>query len=149
METINDVLFGVVSFGLSRYLDHRSPNGNVFTVNCNFMLKSNINLPRTCKITNLSNQSLLVALPEGLRITGVAMINLRQQPGLQVRFFATYFNSCTVNNNFQGGSWNVNFSDGLRNYPKWWKERNQDHGGGTNLAYFFYLFIITKPVLIP
>ncbi|XP_044487737.1 wax ester synthase/diacylglycerol acyltransferase 11-like isoform X2 [Mangifera indica] len=49
--TINDVLFGVVSFGLSRYLDHRSPN----------------------------------ALPEGLRITGVAMINLRQQPGLQAQ----------------------------------------------------------------
>ncbi|KAJ0010398.1 hypothetical protein Pint_33910 [Pistacia integerrima] len=48
--TINDVLFGVVSSGLSRYLDHRSPNE---------------------------------ALPEGIRMTGVAMINLRQQPGLQ------------------------------------------------------------------
>lgn len=47
--TINDVLFGVVSSGLSRYLDHRSPN----------------------------------ALPEGLQITGLAMVNIRQQPGLQ------------------------------------------------------------------
>ncbi|KDO59758.1 hypothetical protein CISIN_1g0129801mg, partial [Citrus sinensis] len=49
--TINDVLFGVVSSGLSRYLDHRSPN----------------------------------ALPEGLRITGLAMVNIRRQPGLQER----------------------------------------------------------------
>ncbi|KAK8518837.1 hypothetical protein V6N13_017895 [Hibiscus sabdariffa] len=47
--TINDVLFGVVSFGLSRYLDHRTPN----------------------------------ALHEGLRMTGVAMVNLRSKPGLQ------------------------------------------------------------------
>lgn len=47
--TINDVLFGVVSSGLSRYLDNRSPN----------------------------------ALPEGLRITGLAMVNIRRQPGLQ------------------------------------------------------------------
>ncbi|KAK8562904.1 hypothetical protein V6N13_018546 [Hibiscus sabdariffa] len=47
--TINDVLFGVVSSGLSRYLDHRTPN----------------------------------ALREGLRMTGVAMVNLRSKPGLQ------------------------------------------------------------------
>ncbi|KAE8007995.1 hypothetical protein FH972_004545 [Carpinus fangiana] len=47
--TINDVLFGVISSGLSRYLDHRSPN----------------------------------ALQEGLRLTGVAMVNLRAQSGLQ------------------------------------------------------------------
>ncbi|XP_021276512.1 O-acyltransferase WSD1-like isoform X2 [Herrania umbratica] len=47
--TINDVLFGVVSSGLSRYLDHRTPN----------------------------------ALHEGLRMTGVAMVNLRAQTGLQ------------------------------------------------------------------
>ncbi|KAL3651778.1 hypothetical protein CASFOL_004780 [Castilleja foliolosa] len=47
--TINDVLFGIISCGLSRYLDIRSPN----------------------------------ALPEGLRITGVAMVNLRPQAGLQ------------------------------------------------------------------
>ncbi|KAK1560361.1 hypothetical protein Q3G72_025762 [Acer saccharum] len=47
--TINDVLFGVVSSGLSRYLDHRSPN----------------------------------ALRNGLRLTGLAMVNLREQPGLQ------------------------------------------------------------------
>ncbi|OMO74101.1 hypothetical protein CCACVL1_16981 [Corchorus capsularis] len=47
--TINDVLFGVVSSGLSRYLDHRTPN----------------------------------AMHEGLRMTGVAMVNLRAQPGLQ------------------------------------------------------------------
>ncbi|KAL2489230.1 O-acyltransferase (WSD1-like) family protein [Forsythia ovata] len=46
--TINDVLFGVVSSGLSRYLDIRSPK----------------------------------AL-QGLRFTGVAMVNLRPQPGLQ------------------------------------------------------------------
>ncbi|XP_062177559.1 wax ester synthase/diacylglycerol acyltransferase 11-like [Alnus glutinosa] len=47
--TINDVLFGVISSGLSRYLDHRRPN----------------------------------ALREGLRLTGVAMVNLREQSGLQ------------------------------------------------------------------
>ncbi|CAL2279148.1 unnamed protein product [Prunus armeniaca] len=47
--TINDVLFGVISSGLSRYLDHRTTN----------------------------------ALPEGLQITGIAMVNLREQPGLQ------------------------------------------------------------------
>ncbi|KAG8364248.1 hypothetical protein BUALT_Bualt19G0108400 [Buddleja alternifolia] len=47
--TINDVLFGILSCGLSRYLDVRSPK----------------------------------ALPEGLQITGVAMVNLRPQAGLQ------------------------------------------------------------------
>ncbi|GAV83799.1 WES_acyltransf domain-containing protein/DUF1298 domain-containing protein [Cephalotus follicularis] len=47
--TINDVLFGVISFGLSRYLERRSPN----------------------------------ALKEGHRLTGVSMVNLREQPGLQ------------------------------------------------------------------
>ncbi|KAL1557948.1 wax ester synthase/diacylglycerol acyltransferase 5-like [Salvia divinorum] len=47
--TINDVLFGVITCGLSRYLDMRSPK----------------------------------ALPEGLRITGLAMVNLRPQSGLQ------------------------------------------------------------------
>ncbi|KAJ8747581.1 hypothetical protein K2173_014427 [Erythroxylum novogranatense] len=47
--TINDVLFGVISSGLSRYLDHRSPNG----------------------------------LSDGLRLTGVAMVNLREQQGLK------------------------------------------------------------------
>ncbi|XVF67553.1 hypothetical protein PTKIN_Ptkin10aG0130500 [Pterospermum kingtungense] len=47
--TINDVLFGLLSSGLSRYLDHRTPD----------------------------------ALHEGLRMTGVAMVNLRAQPGLQ------------------------------------------------------------------
>ncbi|XP_008236479.1 PREDICTED: O-acyltransferase WSD1-like [Prunus mume] len=47
--TINDVLVGVVSAGLSRYLDQRTPNG----------------------------------LPEGLRITGMAMVNLREQHRLQ------------------------------------------------------------------
>ncbi|KAM2407901.1 hypothetical protein ACFX1X_027011 [Malus domestica] len=49
--TINDVLVGVVSSGLSRYLDHQTPN----------------------------------ALHDGIRITGLAMVNLRKQPGLQVR----------------------------------------------------------------
>ncbi|KAH7575273.1 hypothetical protein JRO89_XS02G0073500 [Xanthoceras sorbifolium] len=48
-RTINDVLFGVVSSGLSRYLDYRSPN----------------------------------ALPNGFQLTGLAMVNLREQPGLQ------------------------------------------------------------------
>lgn len=43
--TINDVFFAVVSSGISRYLDHRSPNG----------------------------------LQEGLRLTGEAMVNLREQ----------------------------------------------------------------------
>ncbi|KAF3435427.1 hypothetical protein FNV43_RR22516 [Rhamnella rubrinervis] len=47
--TINDVLFGVISSGLSTYLDHRSPN----------------------------------VLQEGLQITGVAMVNLREQSSLQ------------------------------------------------------------------
>ncbi|XP_047970267.1 wax ester synthase/diacylglycerol acyltransferase 5-like [Salvia hispanica] len=47
--TINDVLFGVLTCGLSRYLDMRSPK----------------------------------ALPEGLRLTGLAMVNLRPQSGLQ------------------------------------------------------------------
>ncbi|CAN6563585.1 unnamed protein product [Malus baccata var. baccata] len=48
--TINDVLVGVVSSGLSRYLDHQTPND----------------------------------LHDGIRITGLAMVNLRKQPGLQV-----------------------------------------------------------------
>ncbi|KAE9447151.1 hypothetical protein C3L33_20924, partial [Rhododendron williamsianum] len=47
--TINDVLFGVISFGLSRYLDLQSPK----------------------------------ALQDGAQITGLAMVNLRKQPGLQ------------------------------------------------------------------
>ncbi|KDP25010.1 hypothetical protein JCGZ_23993 [Jatropha curcas] len=47
--TINDVLFGVISAGLSRYLDHRSPN----------------------------------SLREGQQLTGLSMVNLREQPGLQ------------------------------------------------------------------
>ncbi|XP_052186214.1 wax ester synthase/diacylglycerol acyltransferase 4-like isoform X2 [Diospyros lotus] len=47
--TINDVLLGIVSSGLSRYLHIRSPK----------------------------------ALPEGLQITGLAMVNLRTLPRLQ------------------------------------------------------------------
>ncbi|XP_057247936.1 wax ester synthase/diacylglycerol acyltransferase 5 isoform X2 [Beta vulgaris subsp. vulgaris] len=47
--TINDVLFGIISFGFSKYLDIRSSH----------------------------------ALQEGLQITGLAMVNLRKQPGLQ------------------------------------------------------------------
>ncbi|KAK8529876.1 hypothetical protein V6N13_102767 [Hibiscus sabdariffa] len=47
--TINDVLFAVISSGLSRYLEHRTPN----------------------------------ASHEGLRLTGVAMVNLRSNPGVQ------------------------------------------------------------------
>ncbi|GMI74561.1 NTHASE/DIACYLGLYCEROL ACYLTRANSFERASE 11, FOLDED PETAL 1 [Hibiscus trionum] len=47
--TINDVLYAVISSGLSRYLEHRTPN----------------------------------ALHDGLRLTGVAMVNLRANPGVQ------------------------------------------------------------------
>ncbi|CAO2813943.1 unnamed protein product [Amaranthus hypochondriacus] len=47
--TVNDVLFGVISYGLSKYLDIRTSG----------------------------------ALQEGLQITGLAMVNLRKQPGLQ------------------------------------------------------------------
>ncbi|KAH7836122.1 hypothetical protein Vadar_032934 [Vaccinium darrowii] len=47
--TINDVLSGIISFGLSRYLDMCSPK----------------------------------ALRDGVQITGLAMVNLRKQPGLQ------------------------------------------------------------------
>ncbi|KAG6417500.1 hypothetical protein SASPL_119681 [Salvia splendens] len=47
--TINDVLFGVLTCGMSRYLDMRSSK----------------------------------ALPEGLRLTGLAMVNLRPRSGLQ------------------------------------------------------------------
>ncbi|KAJ1388376.1 O-acyltransferase, WSD1, N-terminal [Sesbania bispinosa] len=47
--TINDVLFAVISSGLSRYLDFREPNG----------------------------------LRDGVQLTGLAMVNLRKQPGLQ------------------------------------------------------------------
>ncbi|MCL7027359.1 hypothetical protein MKW94_022703 [Papaver nudicaule] len=50
--TINDVLFGVIAAGLSRYLDYHQP----------------------------SDSKLL----EGLRITGLGMVNLRKQPGIQV-----------------------------------------------------------------
>ncbi|CAK9140803.1 unnamed protein product [Ilex paraguariensis] len=49
LQTINDVLFGVVSSGLSKYLDLRTPK----------------------------------ALREGLQMTGLAMVNLRPQSGLQ------------------------------------------------------------------
>ncbi|KAI3947740.1 hypothetical protein MKX01_034405 [Papaver californicum] len=49
--TINDVLFGVISAGLSRYLDYHQPSDSK---------------PQ-----------------EGLRITGLGMVNLRKQPGLQ------------------------------------------------------------------
>ncbi|XP_019166235.1 PREDICTED: O-acyltransferase WSD1-like isoform X2 [Ipomoea nil] len=48
--TINDVLFGVIACGLSRYLDMRSSSKG---------------------------------LQDGLQITGVSMVNLRPQPGLQ------------------------------------------------------------------
>ncbi|CAN1278618.1 Wax ester synthase/diacylglycerol acyltransferase 5 [Linum perenne] len=54
--TINDVLFGVVTSGLSKYLDHRSPND----------------------------------VKKGQQITGVAMVNLRKQPGLQVASMCNY-----------------------------------------------------------
>ncbi|CAN0846416.1 Wax ester synthase/diacylglycerol acyltransferase 5 [Linum grandiflorum] len=47
--TINDVLFAVVTSGLSKYLAHRTPE----------------------------------AVKQGQQLTGVAMVNLRKQPGLQ------------------------------------------------------------------
>ncbi|KAK7308779.1 hypothetical protein RJT34_05005 [Clitoria ternatea] len=47
--TINDVLFAVISSGISKYLDFRAPNG----------------------------------LRDGVQLTGLAMVNLRKQPGLQ------------------------------------------------------------------
>lgn len=47
--TINDVLIGVISSGLSRYLYHRDPNG----------------------------------LRDGTRMTGIGMVNLRREAGLQ------------------------------------------------------------------
>ncbi|KAI4298475.1 hypothetical protein L6164_032029 [Bauhinia variegata] len=47
--TINDILYGIISAGLSRYLDIREPNG----------------------------------LQDGLQITGLAMVNLREQKELQ------------------------------------------------------------------
>ncbi|KAI3952408.1 hypothetical protein MKX01_005275 [Papaver californicum] len=50
--TINDVLFGVITSGLSRYLDYHQT--------------SDSRKPK-----------------EGLQITGLAMVNLRKQPGLQ------------------------------------------------------------------
>ncbi|XP_039165505.1 O-acyltransferase WSD1-like [Eucalyptus grandis] len=49
MQTINDVLFGIISAGFFKYLDHQSPN----------------------------------AVREGTQLTGVAAVNLREQPGLQ------------------------------------------------------------------
>ncbi|XP_050132118.1 wax ester synthase/diacylglycerol acyltransferase 5-like isoform X5 [Malus sylvestris] len=60
--TINDVLVGVVSSGLSRYLDHQTPN----------------------------------ALHDGIRITGLAMVNLRKQPGLQVASWLLYKMVCNT-----------------------------------------------------
>ncbi|XP_057546395.1 wax ester synthase/diacylglycerol acyltransferase 4-like [Amaranthus tricolor] len=47
--TINDVLFGVLSSGFSKYLTSQSPHG----------------------------------LKKGIQITGIAMVNLRRQPGIQ------------------------------------------------------------------
>ncbi|XP_061354418.1 wax ester synthase/diacylglycerol acyltransferase 5-like isoform X1 [Gastrolobium bilobum] len=47
--TVNDVLFAVISSGISRYLDFRAPN----------------------------------ELRNGAQLTGIAMVNLRKQPGLQ------------------------------------------------------------------
>ncbi|KAI3932615.1 hypothetical protein MKW98_012586 [Papaver atlanticum] len=49
--TINDVLFGVITSGLSRYLDYHQTSES--------------------------------KTKEGLQITGIAMVNLREQPGLQ------------------------------------------------------------------
>ncbi|KAL2349568.1 hypothetical protein Fmac_003568 [Flemingia macrophylla] len=47
--TINDVLFAIISSGISKYLDFRAPN----------------------------------ELGNGVQLTGLAMVNLRKQPGLQ------------------------------------------------------------------
>ncbi|KAI3878642.1 hypothetical protein MKW92_041502 [Papaver armeniacum] len=77
--TINDVLFGVISAGLSRYLDYHQPSNssNYFTLLSRMPFIPLINKK---KILNI----LLLELLEGLRITGLGMVNLRKQPGLQV-----------------------------------------------------------------
>ncbi|CAB4290521.1 unnamed protein product [Prunus armeniaca] len=79
--TINDVLVGVVSAGLSRYLDHRTPNG----------------------------------LPEGLRITGVVLVNLREQHRLQEQSDLMKSNS--------GSSWGNKFSTFL--LPIYYKKSSE------------------------
>ncbi|XP_019228244.1 PREDICTED: O-acyltransferase WSD1-like [Nicotiana attenuata] len=84
--TINDVLFGIISCGLSRYLDLRSPK----------------------------------ALQEGLQITGIAMVNLRKQSGLQD--FSQLMNSKS------GASWGNKF--GMLLLPVYYHK-----GGSDGLQY--------------
>lgn len=80
--TINDVLFGIISCGFSRYLDLRSTK----------------------------------ALKEGLQITGVAMINLRKQSGLQD--FSELMNSKS------GARWGNKF--GMLLLPVYYHKRGSD-----------------------
>ncbi|KAL4555787.1 hypothetical protein LXL04_038415 [Taraxacum kok-saghyz] len=72
--TINDVLFGIISLGLSKYLDKRSSDSKDFYV---LFLKSRF------QQVNLANYVSSLALQDGLQITGVALVNLRPSRGLQ------------------------------------------------------------------
>ncbi|XP_074275540.1 wax ester synthase/diacylglycerol acyltransferase 11-like [Silene latifolia] len=80
--TINDVLFGVISSGISRYLGVRSPH----------------------------------VLQEELQITGLAMVNLRKQPGLQEME--------KLMNNKSGTGWGNRF--GMMLLPVYCHTRNED-----------------------
>ncbi|KAJ0640221.1 putative O-acyltransferase WSD1 [Helianthus annuus] len=85
MQTINDVLFGVISSGLSKYLDSRSPDCMSFLHSTLFDLyrvKSNCKF-NVMLIELITRFLSFPALPEGLQMTGVALVNLRPSPGLQ------------------------------------------------------------------
>ncbi|XP_039173459.1 O-acyltransferase WSD1-like [Eucalyptus grandis] len=80
--TINDVLLGIVSVGLFKYMDHQSPNGkkrtafpHIHSDFCRFKDDES----QTTKNAHLP----LSAVQEGTRIKGVAIVNLREQQGLQ------------------------------------------------------------------
>jgi hypothetical protein len=86
MQTINDVLFGVISLGLSKYLDKRSPGCKFFLT---FLIKLNklSNFKFILRVYQVNYLYLyILALKEGLQITGVALVNLRPSPGLQVPY---------------------------------------------------------------
>ncbi|KAH9613958.1 hypothetical protein KSS87_012478 [Heliosperma pusillum] len=80
--TINDVLFGVISSGISRSLGVRSPH----------------------------------VLQEELQITGLAMVNLRKQPGLQ--------EMTKLMNNKSGTGWGNRF--GMMLLPVYCHTKNED-----------------------
>ncbi|KVI10793.1 O-acyltransferase, WSD1, C-terminal [Cynara cardunculus var. scolymus] len=86
--TINDVLFGVISSGLSRYLDKRSPECNRFffqqvVLRFSFYFYESRFIFKFMLHFYQVNYLSFLALQEGLRITGVALVNLRPSPGLQ------------------------------------------------------------------